>query len=160
MILYFIRHGLAGDRETWSQDDSLRPLTGQGKKQMELEAQAIAEMGVDFDLIITSPLVRAYQTAEIVARKLDRMQKLVQDDRLAPGFNPYRLAEILRAQPDAEQVLLVGHEPDFSLTLSAVIGGGSLVFKKGALARVDMTSLNPLRGELVWLIPPKALART
>jgi phosphohistidine phosphatase len=160
MILFLLRHGLAGERETWAQGDSLRPLTSQGKKQMEQEAQTMAELGLDFDLILTSPLVRAYQTAEIVARKLNRMDRLVQDDRLAPGFNVHHLAAILRAQPKAENILLVGHEPDFSETLTAVIGGGSLVFKKGALARVDIGSLAPLYGELVWLIPPKVLART
>lgn len=159
MILYFIRHGQAGDYLNWKDDDRLRPLTSKGQVQMEREAEVISELILDLDSIITSPLVRARQTAEIVARRMEMENSLFEDPRLAPGFGIEELSEIVKEQSGAEGLILVGHEPDFSETISMLIGGGSLVCKKGSLARVDLTSLDPLQGDLVWLIPPKVLVR-
>jgi phosphohistidine phosphatase len=159
MIVYFLRHGLAEDRENWLEDDRLRPLTDKGRLQLDGSGEAIASLVPDLDVIITSPLVRARQTAEIAAAHLKMQESLVEDERLAPGFGLEELAAILNEQAGAEGLLLVGHEPDFSLTISALIGGGRLVCKKGGIARVDLVKLNPPQGELVWLIPPKALFR-
>jgi len=159
MDLYFLRHGLAEDREVWTQDDNLRPLTKQGKRTTQLSAETMAALDLELNWIITSPLVRAYQTAEIVARRLGLLDKLVQDERLGPGFSLQYLGEILDTYPHAESLLFVGHEPDFSETVTDLIGGGSLVYKKGGLARVTIFSHSPLSGELVWLVPPKLLAR-
>jgi phosphohistidine phosphatase len=159
MIVYFLRHGLAEERDTWKEDDSLRPLTDKGKLQLGRTADAISKVVPDLDAIITSPLVRAKQTANIVAQKLDMEESLVEDARLSPGFGLEELGEIIKEQSGAEGLILVGHEPDFSSVVSQLIGGGRLVFKKGALARVDLIALNPPQGELVWLIPPKVLIR-
>jgi phosphohistidine phosphatase len=159
MIVYFIRHGLAGDYTRWQDDDRLRPLTEKGKIQMAKEAVVISELIQDLDAIITSPLVRAMQTAEIITKHLKMNQSLVEDPRLAPGFGFEELAEIVKERPEAEGLILVGHEPDFSETISRLVGGGRLVCKKGSLARVDITNLDPLQGELVWLIPPRVLIR-
>ncbi len=164
MNLYFVRHGIAENRLTWHQDDAsgddaLRPLTDKGIVQMGWEAEAIADLVRDLDVIITSPLVRARQTAEIIARKLAKEDNLIEDPRLSPGFGLEELAEIVKEQAGAEGIILVGHEPDFSETMSDLIGGGRLVCKKGSLARVDLISTEPPSGELVWLIPPKALIR-
>jgi phosphohistidine phosphatase len=159
MEIYLLRHGLAEDRETWDKDDALRPLTKQGKRITQLSAETMAALELKPNWIITSPLVRAYQTAEIVARRLSLMDKLVQDERLGPGFSLPHMEQILEAYPYDESVMFVGHEPDFSETLSDLIGGGSLVFKKGGLARVSILSRSPLSGELIWLVPPKLLAR-
>jgi phosphohistidine phosphatase len=82
----------------------------------------------------------------------------VQEERLAPGFGVDDLTQVLQTHPQAENIMLVGHEPDFSITIGALTGG-RVVCKKGGLARVDITSTEPLQGELVWLIPPKVLAR-
>jgi len=157
MIIYFLRHGLALDREQWQKADELRPLTSKGMKNMVRQAEAIRSLDLGLQAIITSPLVRAYQTADIVAKKLDLDDALVQDERLGPGFDLTKLVEILKAHPETERILLVGHEPDFSMTISALIGGGSLVVKKGALARVDIINQEPLQGDLVWLLPPKSM---
>ncbi|HEX7973898.1 MAG TPA: phosphohistidine phosphatase SixA [Anaerolineales bacterium] len=159
MILYFLRHGLAGDREDWQEDDSLRPLTEKGKTKMAREAKAISDLDLGLDLILTSPLVRALQTAQIVAKRLKMKDRLEQDERLSPGFDLARLAAILESHPGAEAMLLVGHEPDFSETLSALTGGSRIVFKKGGLARADLSETNPPRGDLIWLLPPGELAR-
>ena len=156
--LYFLRHGLA-DRSAWNGDDYSRPLTPRGKERMVREARMIAKLDLGLDIILTSPLARALQTAEIVADVLDAHELLIEDDRIEPGFDAYALADILEDYPEAESVMLVGHEPDFSLTIERLIGGGTIVCKKGSLARVDLTGMGAISGELVWLIPPKVLVK-
>ena len=156
MRLYFLRHGLAADRETWTGDDFDRPLTDQGKERMAREAATLVEMSLDLDVILTSPLVRAYQTAEIVAQHLNQTDKLVQDERLSPGFGSNQLAKILKTYPGAQALMLVGHEPDFSQVIGDLIGGGRFTCKKGSLACVELTDRS-LHGVLVWLIPASVL---
>ncbi len=158
MKLYFLRHGQAGQRSQWQGDDAARPLTGEGKDRMAREAEALAKIGLALDVIVTSPLLRAVQTAEIVAQRLNMADKLVQDDRLGPGFGPGQLAKILKDHPDASGVMLVGHEPDFSSTVSHLIGGGDVVCKKGGIACVKLSGGDKLKGDLVWLVPPSVLA--
>jgi phosphohistidine phosphatase len=156
MKLYFLRHGLA-DRAEWDGDDFERPLTEKGKARMAREADTLAKLGLEVDLILSSPLTRARQTAEIVARRLGLADRLQIDERLSPGFALGALAKILEAQAKRQALLLVGHEPDFSETIGALIGGGQVLCKKGALARVDLCPEHPPRGHLVWLIPPSVL---
>jgi phosphohistidine phosphatase len=156
---YFLRHGQAENRHEWQGDDAARPLTVEGKKRMEREAAGIRTLGLHLELIISSPLVRAYQTAEIVARGQGEAIRLVPDDRVAPGFGPTHLAAILGEHKRAQGIMLVGHEPDFSETIGQVTGGGRLVMKKGALAYVELGNTVPPRGRLVWLLPPKLLER-
>lgn len=155
--LYFLRHGQAGSRHEWRGDDSQRPLTVEGKQSMQREAAAISKLKVPLDVILSSPLVRACQTAEIVAKALGSAARLVTDGRLAPGFGPKQLAAIVTEHRSARGLMLVGHEPDFSETISQVTGGGRLTMKKGALAHVDVEPAT-LKGTLVWLLPPKVLA--
>lgn len=157
MKLFFLRHGLA-DRSAWSGDDDKRPLTPHGKERMAAEAEMIAKLNLGLDAIITSPLTRAAQTAEIVAERLGLLDRMIVDDRVSPGFGRADLNSLLSEQDNADALMFVGHEPDFSLTIEGLIGGGSIVCKKGSLARVDLTDAGVLSGELVWLIPPKALA--
>jgi phosphohistidine phosphatase len=154
--LYFLRHGLA-DRSEWSGDDFSRPLTARGKQEMRRIAETIASLQLNLELILSSPLARAYQTAEIVAEVLGLQDRLVSDDRLAPGFGLDALRAILAERPTLTTLMLVGHEPDFSDTISALIGGGRIVCKKGGLARVDLPDGGGLEGELVWLAPPALL---
>jgi len=157
MHLYFLRHGLAGQRADWHGSDFDRPLTEDGKKRMLREAAAIKKLKLDVEVIVTSPLVRAYQTAKIVARKLNLLDRLFIEELLKPGFRPDALQEIVKKYAAAGTLLLVGHEPDFSTVISHIIGGGRVVCKKGGLAFVDLQQPNDLQGELVWLIPPKLL---
>lgn len=157
MNLFFLRHGLAGNRSEWQGDDAKRPLTDEGKEKMKHTANMLAALDLGLDVIITSPLVRAKQTAEIVARKLNC--PLVEDKRLEPGFNDDQLQKILLDHPNANTVMLVGHEPDFSDTISALIGGGRIICKKGGLALVELPNAHSKRGELLWLVPPKVLAQ-
>jgi phosphohistidine phosphatase len=157
MQLYFLRHGLAGQRDEWKGADFDRPLTEDGKKRMMREAAAIRELKVNPDVIITSPLTRAYQTAKIVAKQLNMLDRLVTEELLKPGFGPDTLKQLVKKYAGVKVLMLVGHEPDFSTTISHIIGGGSVVCKKGGLAFVELQKPYDLKGELVWLIPPKLL---
>jgi phosphohistidine phosphatase len=155
MKLYFLRHGIADWPEWDPARDHERPLTKEGLKKMKQQAKALAKLGVKFDAILSSPYTRAYQTADIVAGKLGLEVKT--EPRLAPGFNIDKLKEIVAAFDEEQALLLVGHEPSFSMIIAELTGGGRVQMKKGALARVDVNS--ELQGELVWLLQPKILTR-
>ena len=157
MELYFLRHGEAAGQKGWSGDDRNRPLTSEGVERMTREAKTIARLGVEVETIIASPLVRARQTAEIVAQEMGIRTSIVADERLAPGFRIELLAKILKEWAAAPALLLVGHEPDFSETIAALTGCGSLECKKGSLARVDLPDPASPDGTLCWLLPPKVL---
>lgn len=153
MRLYFLRHGLA-DWPDWDPArDHERPLTKEGLKKMKEQARTLADLDVKIDAVLSSPYTRAYQTADIVAGKLGLEVKA--EPRLAPGFNLDKLKEITAAYGEEQALLLVGHEPTFSLVIAELIGGGRVQMKKGALARVDVN--RELQGELVWLLQPRIL---
>jgi phosphohistidine phosphatase len=157
MRVYFLRHGKAEDRATWRGDDAARPLTAEGEEALRREAKALRAVDLALDLIVTSPLARARGTAEIVADELGLGGRLVEDARLAPGFDVRHLEHLLAAHGPAESVMVVGHEPDFSHTVAELIGGGDIVMKKGGLARVDVTAPAAGGGQLVWLLTPPLL---
>lgn len=153
MRLYFLRHGIA-DWPDWDPArDHERPLTKDGVKKMKQQAKRLADLDVKIDVVLSSPYARAFQTADIVAGKLGLEVKT--ESRLAPGFNSDKLKEIVASFGEDETLLLVGHEPTFSMVIAELIGGGRVQMKKGALARVDVN--RDLQGELVWLLQPKLL---
>ena len=158
MRLYFLRHGQAENRHTWQENDSSRPLTADGESRMEREAAGIRGLGLALNLIIASPLVRAFRTAEIVASGQEPHVRLVRDGRLGPGFGPEHLAGILADHRRAKALMLVGHEPDFSETIGRLTGG-RIVMKKGALACVELEDPASLKGTLIFLVPSKVLER-
>ena len=153
---YFLRHGPAADAATWRGADDDRPLTPEGKKRVAREAKTLAALTLDLDALVTSPLLRAKQTAEIVAAALN--VPVVEDARLGLGFGVRGLRGVLADHAAAGAVMLVGHEPSMSITIGSVIGGARIDFKKGALACVDFPDLDTLEGELLSLVPPKVLA--
>lgn len=162
MELYFLRHGLAVDPGQWEGDDFQRPLTEEGQRRMRAEAKTIARLGLKPDYILTSPLKRALQTAQIVsdclaAEGLIRKSALAEDKRLSSGFGMPELEAMMQTYSNAQAIMLVGHEPDFSKVIGQLVGSGRVVCKKGGLARVDLFDAPTLAGELVWLIPPKLL---
>lgn len=158
MKIYFLRHGIAADRDEWQGKDFDRPLTDEGRKRLLREAKTFAQLGIDPDAIVTSPLVRAKQTAQVVAEEMHLGAKVAEDDRLGPGFDAQRLAGVLRERGRNGAVMLVGHEPDMSTTIGEIIGGAQLDLKKGGLALVELPETSSLRGTLEWLLPPKLLA--
>jgi phosphohistidine phosphatase len=158
MEIYFLRHGEAGKSGAARGGDAARELTDEGIARMQREASFLATLRLSLDAILTSPLVRAQQTAEIVARELRLLDALVVEDRLSPGFGPKELRRILQEHRAAGALMLVGHEPDFSATIAACIDGGRVEIKKGALARVDIDNPDSLSGQLIWLLPGRVLA--
>jgi len=154
--LYFFRHGVAEKRSEWKGDDDLRPLTDDGRTAIVRSSVMLTRLGVAPEVIVTSPLVRARQTAEIVGEALGVADKVVDDVRLAHGFGRKHLAAILADHPEAESVMVVGHEPEFSATIGELTGA-RVACKKGSLALVEVTDRESLRGQLVWLLQPKVL---
>jgi phosphohistidine phosphatase len=152
--LYFLRHGKALSRADWHQNDDLRPLTDGGEALVRAEGRAMKAMGLAPDVIVTSPLARACRTAAIVAEELGMSEQLVEDRRLAHGFDAGRLAEIVKDRAEAASLMVVGHEPDLSSTVAELTGGGRVDFKKGGLARVDVKSPQLDDGRLAWLLTP------
>jgi phosphohistidine phosphatase len=155
MLLHLLRHADAGDPEAWTDTDAARPLSDKGRKQSKRLGDHLAAIGFTVDAVITSPKVRAEQTADIVARRLDLVVTV--DARLGRPFDLAIVDAILADAGDPGRAVLVGHDPDFSETLS-MLCGPQLEMKKGALARIDVSRpLRPGQGTLRWLIPPDAL---
>jgi phosphohistidine phosphatase len=149
MQLYFLRHGEA-DWPGWTKPDDERPLTDFGKKEARQVAKFLSRLNVKPDLIVTSPLPRALQTAEAAAEQLKA--KLCQDEALEPGFGISELSTVLKRHR-SKVLMLVGHEPDFSSVISALTGG----FIKMSKAGVALIDFDPEteKGRLLWLFPPK-----
>jgi len=145
--------------EEGASDDFHRPLTQIGIDELEAEVEALKRLRLVPDVILTSPLVRAKQTAEIIAAGLGRKKMLVESKLLAPGCTLERLRELIEQHPE-DCVMVVGHEPDFSRLIGSLIGpsGAAVEVKKAALAgvRIDGT-IRPGSGLLVRLLPPRVL---
>ncbi|HEX4653153.1 MAG TPA: phosphohistidine phosphatase SixA [Candidatus Udaeobacter sp.] len=153
MLLYFLRHGEA-DWPNWKKSDDERPLTKSGKKEMREVAKFLRRLKVQPDLIVTSPLPRAAQTAEIAADYLKA--KLLEDDLLEPAFGTDDLQTLLKRQ-SADSVMIVGHEPSFTEVISKLTGA-SLKLSKAGVALVELDSESK-KGRLLWLFPPKLVRK-
>jgi len=153
--VHLLRHAHAGDAFEWIGDDDLRPLTKKGRRQSERLGAFLETHGVRPDVIVTSPLVRARQTADIVAEALGMTVKT--DQRLGSGFGKRELWALLD-ETGAREVMFVGHDPDFSSLLTYLIDAAGMNMRKGTLATVDLqTKLGDGEGELRWLVPPDLL---
>jgi phosphohistidine phosphatase len=154
MKLLFLRHGVAVNRSNWRGTDDQRPLTKAGRDGVIELAGALAEVELDIELVLSSTHLRARQTAEIVAKRLNLNHCLELEPLLSRDFTSRVLDDVL-AKRDIRTVLLVGHEPDFSRTIAELTGGVRVRLKKAGLARVDIDRGSTESGHLVWLIPPK-----
>ncbi len=154
--LYLLRHAHAGDSAKWSGPDSERPLSPKGRRQAERLGAFLVERGFAPDAIITSPKVRARQTAEIVADAIGIAVSI--DDRLGESLDVDNIGDIAQ-RAGGSSVMLVGHDPDFSDLAAALSGTVYLPMKKGALARIDMAlPFQAAGGVLRWLLPPELVA--
>ena len=163
MKLFLLRHGAAGQRNMRKYpNDAARPLTGEGKRETLRTAHSLRRQEFDFDEIISSPLTRARQTAEIVAKVYRKEVKLT--PYLGPGVKLRDVIHYLaRACAKASSVMLVGHEPDMSSMISVLISGhegANIRLKKGGLCKLDVESLRFGKcAELDWLLTPRQLTR-
>jgi phosphohistidine phosphatase len=154
--LYFLRHAHAGDPMAWDGPDEQRPLSDKGEKQADRLGRFLAGVGFKPDAIITSPKLRAAQTAQIVAGHLGLPFGM--DDRLAGELSLATVETIARDAADPARLVLVGHDPDFSELVEALCGTTRVPMKKGALARIDADRpFEPGGGTLAWLVPPDLL---
>jgi phosphohistidine phosphatase len=133
MIIHLVRHAEAIERSPEIPEEH-RFLTRRGRKRFRKIANTVKKAGMNPDLILTSPLIRAVQTAEILAEKLRHKGELQVAQLLAPGFRPEALDELLDAYPEAGEVALVGHEPDVGSLVQALLAvEESCELKKGAI---------------------------
>jgi phosphohistidine phosphatase SixA len=153
--LGLLRHADAGDSLAWDGDDTLRPLSRKGRRQCERLGRFLASVGYVPDVLISSPKVRARETAEEVAPYLGA--RVTIDERLAAGFDLPALAAVLREAGDPVRPVLVGHDPDFSWLLATLCGIGAPTMRKGAFALVELDAVAPGAASLRWLIPPDLL---
>ncbi len=163
MKICILRHGIAVVRDDLDvKNDFERRLTSKGKQQLRQTAAAMKKMGLRFDRILSSPYLRAKQTAEIVAESLKLKKRLNFSDALAPDGSPKDLVRQLNElKPAPESVLLVGHEPYLSCLISLLTTGRmdlALDFKKGGLCKLETGKLSHDRcATLVWLLTPKQM---
>jgi len=162
--LVIIRHGPAGDRAEWEaqrRDDRLRPLTPEGRKEMQRVAPGLARLVPTVDVLATSPLVRAAETAEIIAQTYD--SEPVSLEALAPNRDPDEAVGWLQKQPADYTVGLVGHEPHLSTLVGYLLTGTRASFidlKKGGVCMLDLPGApQPGKGNLKWLLTPRELRR-
>jgi len=158
MRLFLVRHGIAVDHIGGAiTRDSERPLTEEGTTEMKLVAKALTKINKKPDLILSSPLVRARQTAEIIAEAFN--MDVVLTDSLAPAGSHSLIFKAINKHQGVNQVYLVGHEPDMGMLLNKLLWAGlecEFPFKKAGVARVDVGDMPPTGpGTLKWYMPPK-----
>jgi phosphohistidine phosphatase len=163
MQLYIVRHGIAIDREDPNcPPDPERFLTDEGMEKTRQVAKGVAEIGAVPDLMISSPYVRAVQTAEIFASALEHgKQKIRKSDLLLPGADPMQLFRELAREKQASAVFIFGHAPHLDDLIATAIGSKHHVtaLKKAGVALVELRRMVPPSGELVWLATPKMLRK-
>lgn len=161
MRVILFRHGIAVDHADPScPADAERPLTATGIDRTRLAVHGLARLGVAPTVILTSPYVRARQTAEIVAEELAVSHELVLLDELVPSADPREFPHLI-APYIGEDVLVAGHNPHLSCVVSLLAAGRTdpiVWLKKAGAAAVDLDE-SLTSGELVWLLPPRALRR-
>jgi phosphohistidine phosphatase len=158
--LYLIRHGLAAERGGEWPDDSKRPLTSDGIAKLRKEVKALEDLDVAFDQIISSPLVRTRQTADVFAQMKNK-PAVVTADALAPAGTPSGVIQEIAKHIRKGRIALVGHEPNLGELAAQLIGAREpLEFKKGGICRIDFDVLPPKGlGTLKWFVTPKMLKK-
>ena len=162
--LYIMRHGIAMMRTaTTVMEDAKRPLTPDGKQKMRDIAAGLVRAGMEVDWIVSSPLVRAVETAEIVGDALSSKPPLDFCDALRPGGEPEGLITFLAKRANRRRVLVVGHEPDLGDLAARLIGAGrnaNMPFKKGGCCLISFSAFPPKApGRLVWWLTPRVMRK-
>jgi phosphohistidine phosphatase len=157
--LYLIRHGLAEERGEGWPDDTKRPLTEEGIAKLRKGIRGLSRLDVSIEVILTSPLVRARQTADIVAAGLGSRPMILNVESLAPGGSHAAILADLEKQARKLRIGLVGHEPGIGELAARLIGSRHpFEFKKGAVCRIDFEEIPPSGpGNLRWMMTSKIL---
>lgn len=162
MVIYFLRHANAGTKHFSNPArDEKRPIDKVGEEQSHDVGRALAALGVTANVIISSPLTRAVQTAEIVAQELGHEEKLVIDDALRPEATFEQFKALLNRHKDKVAVMVVGHDPSMTEFVNRVLSGGgplaAVEMKKGGVAKVEKELRRP--AVLRWCMTPKVVQR-
>jgi phosphohistidine phosphatase len=164
MHIYLLRHGIAASPGAENHfNDAKRALTPEGVTKMREVSSGLKKLGVTFDLVVSSPLVRAKETAEIVVESLNIKEPTREWKHLEPDGSIEGLMRQLQKHQEKTSVLLVGHQPFLGFLACYLIFGSekvSLAFKKGGICCIRVDEFPPKAGgELVWMLPPKILRR-
>jgi phosphohistidine phosphatase len=160
--LYLVRHAIAAERGANYPDDRERPLTSEGIARFKKVVEGLKDFDVKLDLVLTSPLVRATHTAELLVAGVGSKPRLVTIEALGPGG---RMAQVLDAiakfSKRAKHIAIVGHEPDLGeLTARLLRARGTIAFKKGAVCCLELDGAMPTGpGTLRWFLPPRVLRK-
>lgn len=160
MFIYILRHAIAVQRGTSAYTNDDRPLTEDGIEKMQKAARGIASLIDHIDVILTSPLLRAHDTAKLVAEARGADHKIEICRELLPGNSSKKLLLYLAKYKSLKNVMIVGHEPDIGYIASALLGSNASIieFKKGALCCIEVATLPPRSaGKLHWHLQPKQL---
>jgi phosphohistidine phosphatase len=163
MKLYLLRHGIAVERIGGViRSDFERPLTDEGRRELEVISLALKRLNVKAELVISSPLLRAKQTAEIIA-EVHALDKPIEiSECLAPGGAVSDVYKVLRKFSSLQEVFLVGHEPDIGRLAGALLWAGTefdMPFKKAGICRIDISDVPPsYPGRLKWFVTPKMIS--
>ena len=160
MKLYLVRHAIAENAGTAAyEDDSLRPLTDKGREKMKKIASALKDIRVSPDLIVSSPYVRASQTASILAKELKYKEEITYSNSLVPMGEPNDMIGEINEKYSVDELMLVGHEPNLSTLMSVLLAGNpdiSINLKKGGVCCLSVDNLHyDRKAVLEWLITPK-----
>ena len=157
--LFLVRHAIAAEPGDAWPDDAKRPLTHKGVARMREVVAGLESLGVTLDLVLTSPLLRARHTADLLLDGLRPEPALAVTAALAPGARPIQVAEELGRHAKRERIALVGHEPALGELAAWLTGAKTpFSFKKGGVCRIDVAALPPTQtGQLIWLATPRML---
>lgn len=161
--LYVVRHAIAAERGPNYPDDRERPLTREGIARFKQAVEGLKTLDVEIDLVVTSPLVRAMHTAELLVAGIGGKPRLETLDALAPGGRSATVMEALaKFAKRYSRIAIVGHEPDLGeLTAKLLRARGTIEFKKGAVCCLELDGATPTGpATLKWLMPPRMLRKT
>jgi phosphohistidine phosphatase len=159
MDIYFLRHANAGEPRVNPAKDEKRPIDKLGIEQSHDVGRALAALGVNPEVIISSPLRRANQTAAVVANELGHEDKVITDAALRPEASYEQFQDLLRRHSRRDAIIVVGHNPSMTEFLNNLLSGGvplnAVELKKGAVAKVEKNDRKP--AVLKWCMPPRVV---
>jgi phosphohistidine phosphatase len=162
MVIYFLRHANAGQKQfSDAAKDEKRPIDKIGEEQSHDVGRALAAIGVTVNVILSSPLTRAMQTAAIVSQELGHEEKLVIDDALRPEATFEKFKALLNRHKEKAAIMVVGHDPSMTEFVNRVLSGGgplaAIEMKKGGVAKVEKDVRK--QAVLKWVMPPKVVQK-